>query len=162
MKCSGKHDTTWNIPRSIKFFPLHFMLYRGMSISFGTVWVKRFFIFGGRGTAQNFDFVVWLQALRERSLWFCDVGHRLFVLKPIRVGCPTKFCHKTKMNIAIEKTFSAVNDNKRNQANSDENVWNHKLIKCLKIFVLKRKFSIHSKILLQAKIILNISICFTV
>ena len=37
MKCSGKHDTTWTIPRSITFSPLHFMLYRGKSISFGTV-----------------------------------------------------------------------------------------------------------------------------
>ena len=38
IKCSGKHDTTWNIPRCITFFPLHFMLYREKSISFGTVW----------------------------------------------------------------------------------------------------------------------------
>ena len=37
MKCKGKHDTTWNIPRSITFSPLHFMLYRGKLISFGTV-----------------------------------------------------------------------------------------------------------------------------
>ena len=37
MKCSGKHDTTWNIPHSITFSPLHFMLYRGKAISFGTV-----------------------------------------------------------------------------------------------------------------------------
>ena len=37
MECSGKHDTTWNIPRSITFSPLHFMLYRGKSISYGTV-----------------------------------------------------------------------------------------------------------------------------
>ena len=33
MKCRGKHD-----PQSITFSPLHFMLYRGKSISFGTVW----------------------------------------------------------------------------------------------------------------------------
>ena len=38
MKCSGKHDTTWTIPRSITFPPPHFMLYRGKSISFGTVY----------------------------------------------------------------------------------------------------------------------------
>ena len=31
MKCRGNHDTTWNIPRSITFSPLHFMLYRGKS-----------------------------------------------------------------------------------------------------------------------------------
>ena len=37
MKCRGKHDSTLNIPRSITFSPLHFMLYRGKSISFGTV-----------------------------------------------------------------------------------------------------------------------------
>ena len=37
MKCSGKPDTTWTIPRSITFSPLHFMLYRGKSITFGTV-----------------------------------------------------------------------------------------------------------------------------
>ena len=42
MKCRGKPDTTWTIPRSIKFSPLHiscydFMLYRGKSITFGTV-----------------------------------------------------------------------------------------------------------------------------
>ena len=39
MKCNGKHDTTWNIPRCITFSPLHFMLYRGKFISFGTVCV---------------------------------------------------------------------------------------------------------------------------
>ena len=38
MNCSGKHDTTWNILRSITFSLLHFMLYRGKSISFGTVY----------------------------------------------------------------------------------------------------------------------------
>ena len=38
MKCRGKPDTTWNIPRSFTFSPLHFMLYRGKSITFGTVW----------------------------------------------------------------------------------------------------------------------------
>ena len=37
MKCSGKHDTTQNIPSSITFFTLHFMLYRGKSISFEIV-----------------------------------------------------------------------------------------------------------------------------
>ena len=39
MKCRGKSDTTWTIPRSITFSPLHFMLYRGKSIIFGTVYV---------------------------------------------------------------------------------------------------------------------------
>ena len=37
MKSRGKRDTTWNILRSITFSPLHFMLYRGKSITFGTV-----------------------------------------------------------------------------------------------------------------------------
>ena len=37
IKCFGKHDTTRNIPRSITFAPLHFMLYRGKLISFGIV-----------------------------------------------------------------------------------------------------------------------------
>ena len=37
MKYRGKRDTTLNIPRSITFFLLHFLLYRGKSISFGTV-----------------------------------------------------------------------------------------------------------------------------
>ena len=37
MKCSGKHDTTWHILRSITFSPQHFMLYRGKTITFGTV-----------------------------------------------------------------------------------------------------------------------------
>ena len=41
MKCSGKHDTTWNIPRCITFSPLHFMLYCGKSISVGTVYTVR-------------------------------------------------------------------------------------------------------------------------
>ena len=42
MKCRGKHDTTVymiDIPRSITFYRLHFMLYRGKSISFGTVYI---------------------------------------------------------------------------------------------------------------------------
>ena len=38
MKCRGKPVPTWNIPRSITFSPLHFMLYRGKSIIFGTVY----------------------------------------------------------------------------------------------------------------------------
>ena len=38
MKCRGKRDTPWNIPRSIWFTPLHFMLYRGKSITLGTVY----------------------------------------------------------------------------------------------------------------------------
>ena len=38
MKCRGKRDTTWNIPRNITFSPLHFMLYHGELISFGTVY----------------------------------------------------------------------------------------------------------------------------
>ena len=29
-KCRGKQDTTQNIPRSISFSPLHFVLYRGL------------------------------------------------------------------------------------------------------------------------------------
>ena len=39
MKWRGKRDTrtTRNIPRCITFSPLHFMLFRGKSISFGTV-----------------------------------------------------------------------------------------------------------------------------
>ena len=37
MKCRGKPDTTWNIPRSITFSPLHFMLYRRKFITFWTV-----------------------------------------------------------------------------------------------------------------------------
>ena len=37
MKSSGKQDTTSNIPRSITFSPLHFMLHRGKSITLGTV-----------------------------------------------------------------------------------------------------------------------------
>ena len=37
MKCSGEHDTTWNIPCTFTFPPLHFMLYRGKYIFFGTV-----------------------------------------------------------------------------------------------------------------------------
>ena len=37
MKCRGKPNTTWTIPHSITFPPLHFMLYRGKSITFGTV-----------------------------------------------------------------------------------------------------------------------------
>ena len=38
MKCREKHDTTWKFPRSITFSLLHFMLYRGKSITFGTGW----------------------------------------------------------------------------------------------------------------------------
>ena len=38
MKCRGKPDTTWTIPRSITLSPLHFMLFRGKSITFGTVY----------------------------------------------------------------------------------------------------------------------------
>ena len=41
MKCRGKPDTTWNIPRSITFSPLHFMLYHGKSITFVTVCKKK-------------------------------------------------------------------------------------------------------------------------
>ena len=37
MKCSVKQDTTRNIPRSISFSPLHFVLYLGKLITFGTV-----------------------------------------------------------------------------------------------------------------------------
>ena len=37
IKSRGKRDTTWNSPRSITFSQLHFMLYRGNSINFGTV-----------------------------------------------------------------------------------------------------------------------------
>ena len=39
-KCRGKRNTALNIPRSIPFSPLHFMLYlgkKGKSIKFGTV-----------------------------------------------------------------------------------------------------------------------------
>ena len=42
IKCRGKPDTTWNIPRGITFSLLHFILYRGKSISFGTVWDKEY------------------------------------------------------------------------------------------------------------------------
>ena len=38
MKGRGKRDTTCNIRRSISFSPLHFILYRGKSITFGTVY----------------------------------------------------------------------------------------------------------------------------
>ena len=38
MKCRRIRDNTWNIPRSISFTPLHLMLYRGKSITFGTVY----------------------------------------------------------------------------------------------------------------------------
>ena len=39
MKCSGKNDTTWNIPCCITFSPLHFMLYRGKWIPLGQCWM---------------------------------------------------------------------------------------------------------------------------
>ena len=39
MKCCGKHDTTWNFSRSIRFSPLHFMLYRAKLFSCGTVYI---------------------------------------------------------------------------------------------------------------------------
>ena len=38
IKCLGKRDTKWTFPRCITFSPLHFMLYRGKSITCGTVW----------------------------------------------------------------------------------------------------------------------------
>ena len=38
MKCRGKRETTWTILRSITFIPLHFMFYRGKTITFGTVY----------------------------------------------------------------------------------------------------------------------------
>ena len=41
MKCRGKRDTRWNNPHSIKFSPLHFMLYRGKSITFVTVHAQK-------------------------------------------------------------------------------------------------------------------------
>ena len=37
MKWREKPDTTWNIPRSITFSPLHFILYGEKWITFGTV-----------------------------------------------------------------------------------------------------------------------------
>ena len=37
MKCRGKLDTTRNIPCSISISPLHFVIYLGKSITFGTV-----------------------------------------------------------------------------------------------------------------------------
>ena len=37
MKCRGNPNTIWNIPRNITFPLLHFMLYHGNSITFGTV-----------------------------------------------------------------------------------------------------------------------------
>ena len=40
-----KPDTIWNIPRNITFSTLHLFLYRGKSITFGTVW--RCLIFKG-------------------------------------------------------------------------------------------------------------------
>ena len=43
MKCRGKPDTTGKFPRSIKFSPLHFILYRRMSITFGTVQICQFY-----------------------------------------------------------------------------------------------------------------------
>ena len=46
MKRRGKRDTTWDIPRSISFSRLHFMLYSGKSITFGTVCNSSNFIFG--------------------------------------------------------------------------------------------------------------------
>ena len=39
MKLKGKRDNAWNIPRIISFFPQHFMLYRGKSTTFGTVYL---------------------------------------------------------------------------------------------------------------------------
>ena len=38
MKCRGKRDTAWNSLRSNSFSPLHFMLYLGKPITFGTVY----------------------------------------------------------------------------------------------------------------------------
>ena len=38
MKCIGKPVTTWTIPRSITLSPLHLMLFRGKSNTFGTVY----------------------------------------------------------------------------------------------------------------------------
>ena len=39
MKCRGKPYTAWNLPHSITFSPLNFMLYRRKSISFGTGYI---------------------------------------------------------------------------------------------------------------------------
>ena len=39
-KCRGNQDNTRNIPRSISLSPLHFVLYLGKSMSFGTVCIS--------------------------------------------------------------------------------------------------------------------------
>ena len=39
MKCRGKRDTTCNISLRFTISQLHFMLNRGKSITFGTVWM---------------------------------------------------------------------------------------------------------------------------
>ena len=44
MKYRGKPDTTWNIPRNITLPLLHFMLYCGKSIIFGTVYLQPTFV----------------------------------------------------------------------------------------------------------------------
>ena len=61
MKCRGKQDTTWNIPRSITFSPLHFMLDRRKSISFGTLY-------------YTFMDMAWSEGMLSRSHSFWKVS----------------------------------------------------------------------------------------
>ena len=71
MKCRRKRDTTWNIPRSIMFYPLHVMFYRGKSIIFVTVCCKTCPLTSPRlSKTRRTDFSYW-QDFRasEKFIW---------------------------------------------------------------------------------------------
>ena len=75
MKCSGKHDTIWNIPHSITFFPLHFMLFRGKSISFGAMYGRvhhRFlFVFAEMVEPNKWDWWTKSKVFQSRDTGLC-------------------------------------------------------------------------------------------
>ena len=78
MKSRGKRDTAWNIPSSITFSPLHFMLHRGKPITFVTVYttycsLKKQIIFFFLGGAEDKDHDYWLAQPADQSELICTV-----------------------------------------------------------------------------------------
>ena len=69
MKCRGKHE----IFREVSRFPRHFMLYRGKSISFGTVQGEKLYFFSFLKYLFNYGFLVfsssWINTLYVD--WLC-------------------------------------------------------------------------------------------
>ena len=102
--CRGKRDTARNIPRSISFSPLHFVLYLGKSITFGTVYtvhqsivtlsIPSSVIYVRRNVES-----VYVESLKVESNWELSVHIWTLIYQLLHIPCETRRFYMERLDV---------------------------------------------------------------